>query len=61
MSNLVSIDEAASAIGLSKSKLYKSAKAGKAPHYRCGRAVRFDVEELRQWMRQQALSSEQGS
>lgn len=61
MSNLVSVDEAASATGLSKTKLYKSAKAGKAPHYRCGRAVRFDIEELRHWMRQQALSSEERS
>lgn len=54
MSPLVDADEAAEAVGLSKFSLYRLAQTGRCPFYRSGRAIRFDVSELRAWMRGQA-------
>jgi len=51
---------AAKAIGCSASALYRKAKRGEAPCYRFGKALRFDVTELRLWMREQALKKEDG-
>ena len=50
---LQKVKPAAKAIGWSASALYKKAKCG-APCYRFGKALRFDVNELRHWMREQA-------
>jgi len=52
--NLTKAGEAAKKVGMSKSKLYRAAAAGKIPHYRFDGALRFDVEELRQWMKRGA-------
>jgi excisionase family DNA binding protein len=51
---LVKAGEAARAVGLSLHYLYRLARAGVAPYYRAGRSMRFDVAELREWMRHQA-------
>ncbi len=47
MSDLVKVEEAAKALGFSKPYLYKSAAAGAIPCHRAGRAIRFDVDEVR--------------
>ncbi len=44
--------EAAKAVHLSKWYLYRNAKRIPAAH-RAGRALRWDVEALKQWMRDQ--------
>ena len=54
MTELVMADLAAKAVGCNRSTLYKAAQRGQVPCYRMGRALRFDVEELRAWMRTQA-------
>ena len=54
MTNLMKAEETAKAVGLSRSKFYRAAKANKIPHYRCDGAIRFDVEEVREWMKEQA-------
>jgi excisionase family DNA binding protein len=41
-------------LGVSRFTLYRLAAARKIPTYRCGKAIRFDMEEIREWMRQQA-------
>lgn len=51
---LVKARLAGEAIGMSPVKLYRAAERGEVPCYRMGRSVRFDVAELRQWMRDQA-------
>lgn len=55
--NLEKAKSAAPAIGVKPSTLYRAAERGEVPCYRLGRAVRFDVEELRRWMRDQAKQS----
>jgi len=50
--NLVRVDEAAKAVGLSKFTLYKAAKAGEVPFYKQGKALRFSIAEVREAMRQ---------
>lgn len=50
--NLVGVNEAAKAVGLSKFTLYKFAKAGQIPFYRQGKALRFSIPEVRDAMRQ---------
>ena len=54
MSDLVKVAVAAKALGLSKHYLYKGAAVGAIPCHRAGRALRFDLDEVRVWMKQQA-------
>jgi len=54
MSAMVKTREAAQAVGLSQFFLYRNANHIPAA-YRAGRALRWDVSELKEWMRQQAL------
>lgn len=56
MANLVSVDVAAEALGIGRQFLYRAVASRGAPHYRAGRALRFDVEELREWMRKEATA-----
>lgn len=52
---LVKAELAARAIGVNRHFLYKIAAAGRGvPCYRAGRALRFSIPELREWMRQEA-------
>jgi excisionase family DNA binding protein len=51
---LVKAELAARATGLNKHFLYKLAAAGKVPCYRAGRALRFSIPELLDWMRRDA-------
>lgn len=54
MGQLVEAKEAARATGLNLYTIYKMASKGFMPVYRAGRALRFDVDEVRAWMKQQA-------
>ena len=53
MNELVKARSAAQAIGMSPVKLYRAAERGEVPHYRLGRSVRFDISELKDWMKAQ--------
>ncbi len=53
---LVKAELAAKAVGLDRYFLYRLAARGLVPCYRAGRAVRFSIPELRQWMREQAMA-----
>ena len=52
-SNLTKAEDTAYAVGLSKFTLYKLAKKNEIPHYRCGKAIRFDVNEVKAWMKEE--------
>ena len=54
MADLVDVDSIARAVNLNKFTIYRFAQQHKVPFYRAGRLVRFDVEEVRDWMRDQA-------
>ena len=58
---LVMADLAAKAIGLDKFYLYRLAATGQIPHFRSGRAVRFSIPELLEWMRDNANVKASGS
>jgi excisionase family DNA binding protein len=49
---LLSIVEAAEWLGLSQSYLYKLVEADAIPHIRFGRAIRFDIKELEEWLKE---------
>ncbi len=51
---LVMADLAAKATGLDKYYIYRLAATGQIPHFRSGRAVRFSIPELLEWMRDNA-------
>ena len=51
---LVNAELAARAAGVNKFSLYRAAAEGRVPCYRLGRAVRFSIRELLEWMRSQA-------
>ena len=46
--------DAARALGISERTLWTLTKQGQVPHLRIGKAVRYPVHLLRQWMEQQA-------
>lgn len=48
---LVDAKEIAQQLGLSPSTVYKWCYQSKIPHYRLGRAVRFDPVEIWEWLR----------
>lgn len=54
---LVDTHEAARVCGLSPSFLYRSWKGNPAAR-RAGRALRWDVNELKEWMREQAQANQ---
>ena len=54
---LVKIDVASKATGLSRNYLYRLSAAGKIPYFKAGKALRFDIVELKEWMREQAIQS----
>jgi excisionase family DNA binding protein len=54
MGQLVEAKEAAKATGLNLYTIYKMVSKGGMPVYRAGRAFRFDIDEFRVWMKQQA-------
>lgn len=49
--NLVQAKDLAHAVALSRFTLYKLAKSNEIPHYRCGKAIRFDINEVKTWMK----------
>jgi excisionase family DNA binding protein len=50
---LVSPREAAGMLGVCEKTIYNLTKAGLLPAVRIGRAVRYSVETLRQWIKSQ--------
>ncbi len=52
--SLVMVDVASKATGLNRHYLYRLAAQNKVPHYRAGKAVRFCIPELLEWMKNQA-------
>ena len=51
---LVMVDLASKATRLNRHYLYRLAAQNKIPHYRAGKAVRFCIPELLEWMKNQA-------
>ncbi len=49
--NLVSIKEIARRLGVSLYTVYYWAAAGRIPHYRIGRNLRFSWPEVEEWLR----------
>ena len=47
----LNIDEAVLLTGYNKGYIYKLTHDKKIPHYKCGRELRFDRDELNAWMR----------
>ena len=47
---LLSIVEAAEWLGLSQSYLYKLVESKQIPYIRFGRAIRFDIKQLEDWI-----------
>ena len=46
----VDADDVAEYLGVTASWIYDLAKAGKIPHYRIGRRIKFRLEEIDRWM-----------
>ncbi len=51
---LVTVGLASKATGLNRHYLYRLAARNKVPHYRAGKAVRFCIPEVLEWMKNQA-------
>jgi len=57
MDKLVTVVEAANILGLNPQTIYRHYQEGKLPAYRFGKALRFDMKELKEFMRESANSS----
>ena len=57
MNKLVNAREAANLLGVCAQTIYQKFEKGEIPGYRLGKALRFDVEELKNFMRNSAISS----
>jgi excisionase family DNA binding protein len=51
--------QVAELLGLSKKKVYQMAATGRLPSFRIGKAVRFDAQDLADWLRKKKPSNEQ--
>lgn len=47
---LLKIEEVAKRMGVSRTWIYKKCRAGILPHFRIGRMIRFDPEDLEKWI-----------
>ena len=54
---LVSVEEAAQALGIGRSKAYELIGSGNLPHVRLGRRTLVPVRALSEWVDRQALAS----
>lgn len=50
MDLLLTLDEAAEYLRVSKSSIYKKVAVKGIPHFRCGRLIRFKAAELEKWV-----------
>lgn len=48
---LLTVVEAAEYLGISRNGLYIQVRAGKVPHYRVGGSIRFDLDDLKAWLK----------
>jgi len=55
MTRLLTASEVAHALGMHPTRVYREAKAGRIPHVRIGRRVRFDEDELRAWLHERRV------
>src|SRR5579871_1910293 len=51
--------QVAELLGLSKKQVYEMAATGKLPSFRIGKAVRFDAQDLAEWLRRKKHLDEQ--
>lgn len=56
MNKLVKVEEAAEFFGVCKQTLYGHFERGLIPGYKLGKALRFDIEELKDFFRQQTIT-----
>lgn len=52
MSKLLEADDVAEMLGMSKDWIYGEVRAGRIPHVRLGRYVRFRAEAIEDWIRE---------
>lgn len=52
-SKLMNIEEAASFLGIKKSRLYTATRKKELPFMKVGRLLRFEREHLNQWIKRQ--------
>ena len=52
MTRLLTVDEVADRLGVTKEWVWAQARAGRIPHVRLGRYRRFREEAIEEWLRQ---------
>jgi len=53
---LISIDEAATYLGLQKSTLYSWINQRKIPYIKVGKLIKFDMRQLDKWLQEKACN-----
>lgn len=60
MTSLLTADDVAAMLGVSRDWIYAEARAGRMPHVRLGRHVRFKAESIDEWISEQERGSMTG-
>ena len=60
--NLIGIKEMASKLDVPVSWLYSRTRSGQIPHFKIGKYVRFDVDQVMEWIKkmQNQITEERG-
>lgn len=55
----LNVEQVAELLGVSEKKIYRLAAAGALPSFRVGSAIRFDGQDIADWLRKKKPSDEQ--
>jgi len=55
LQNLVTVAGIAQALAVSTSLIYKWVNDGIIPHYRFGKAIRFDINQVEEWLKTKSV------
>jgi excisionase family DNA binding protein len=59
--SILTVRDVAGYLRISEAKIYRLAKAGRVPSFRCGKSWRFSRDLLDKWIREESQRTPQGA
>lgn len=57
INNTLTVSQVAIKLGIKETTLYKICSRGEIPHFKVGQAIRFNIDTLEQWIKEQELNN----
>jgi excisionase family DNA binding protein len=51
LSNLLTVEELSKVLKVKRSWIYEKVRQGRIPHYKLGKYLRFDLFEIKKWLK----------